>query len=32
VWFALDEDFNGSTSVDDAVHATSEAWFATIFA
>jgi AcrR family transcriptional regulator len=32
VWFALDEDFNGSTSVDDAVLATSEAWFATIFA
>ena len=32
VWFALDEDFDESTSVDDAVRATSQAWFATMFA
>jgi AcrR family transcriptional regulator len=32
VWFALDEDFDESTSVDDAVRATSETWFAMMFA
>jgi AcrR family transcriptional regulator len=32
VWFALDEQFNGSTSVENAVSATSEAWYATMFA
>lgn len=31
VWFALDEDFNESTSVDEAVRATSEAWFSAMF-
>lgn len=31
VWFALDEEFNESTSVDSAVRATSDAWFTTMF-
>ncbi|MDX6623000.1 MAG: hypothetical protein QOE75_932 [Solirubrobacterales bacterium] len=31
VWFAQDEEFNVSMSIDDAVVATSQAWFATIF-
>ncbi len=32
VWFALDEDFHESKTVEDAVRATSEAWYAAMFA